>query len=109
MKKFKIPDGQIKRLIGPVGGATAADMITVDGKDVGYMYRDKPINEHDTGWRFFAGEEGSDYINDLNNTGFYDINTIANCDPSIIPYLDEPTGTAWERIPGENEFQRVEK
>jgi len=108
MKKFKIPAGQIKRLIGPVGGATATDMITVDGRDIGYMYRDKPINNSDTGWRFFAGDESPEYISNNSNTEFYDINTVANYDPAIIPYLDESIGTAWERISGTNKFQRVE-
>ena len=75
MKKFRIPAGQIKRLIGPVGGATATDMITVEGRDIGYMYRDKPINNGDTGWRFFAGDESPEYIGNNKNTEFYDVNT----------------------------------
>ena|ERR1700760_2706101 len=108
MKNFKIPGAELVRLIGPIGGATATDTITVDGRDVGYMYRDEPINPIDTGWRFFAGDESLEYIRDNNNTEIYDINTIANYDPSIIPYLDEPPGTAWERIPGTNRFQRIE-
>ena len=109
MKQFKIPVEQIKRLISPVGAATATDMIMVDGKDVAYMYRDMPINEHDTGWRFFAGGESPEYLSNNSNSGFYDINTIANYDPSIIQHLDELPGTAWERITGTNRFQKVEK
>ena len=109
MKKFRIPAGQIKRLIGPVGGATATDMITVEGRDIGYMYRDKPINNGDTGWRFFAGDESPEYIGNNKNTEFYDVNTIVNYDPSIIPYLNEPVGSAWERTPNTNQFIRIEQ
>jgi hypothetical protein len=31
------------------------------------------------------------------NSAIYDINTIANYDPDIIPFLDSPTGSAFER------------
>ena len=109
MKNFKIASDQIVRLIDPIGGATATDMITVEGRDVGYMYRDKPIHNGDTGWRFFAGDESPEYIGNNENTEFYDINTIANYDPSIIPYLNEAIGSAWERIPNTNQFVRIEE
>lgn len=107
MKQFKLKADQIERLIDPIGAATATDMIVVEGKDIGYMYRDNPINDIDTGWRFFAGNESDEYIKNNDNTGFYDINTIANYDPSIIPCLNEPIGTAWERIPDTNRYRRV--
>ena len=109
MKDFKIKAEQIVRLIWPVGAATATYMIMVEGRDIGYMYREDPINDVDIGWRFFAGDESDAYIEDNNNTGFYDINTIANYDPSIIARLDESVGTAWERVPGTNLFRQVER
>ncbi|MCH9693421.1 MAG: DUF2185 domain-containing protein [Gammaproteobacteria bacterium] len=54
----------------------------------------------DSGWRFFTGEETQEYIDDLNNTGIYEVNTIANYDPDIIPYLDAPPGSKFGRIGG---------
>ena len=108
MKKFKIPSQDIVNLIEPIGAATATDMITVEGRDIGYMYREKPINGVDTGWRFFAGFESEEYIKNNSNTGFYHINTIANYDPSIIPYLNGLTGKAWERIPNTKKFKQIE-
>ncbi len=107
MKKFKLSADQIIRLIEPIGAATATDMITVEGKDVGYMYRDNPINDSDTGWRFFSGDEDENYVKNNDNTSIYDINTIANYDPSIMAYLNEPIGSAWERMPNTNKFERV--
>lgn len=106
MKDFKIKAEQIVRLIGPVGTATATDMIMVEGRDIGYMYREDPINDVDTGWRFFAGDESDAYIEDNNNTGFYEINTIANYHPSIIARLDESVGTAWDGCRGPIYFVR---
>jgi hypothetical protein len=83
-KKFKLAAEDIVRLIAHDGGCVATDRITVDGCEVGYMYREDPEEESDTGWRFFAGDESEDYMNDLRNSGVYAVNTIANYDPAIL-------------------------
>jgi hypothetical protein len=72
-------------------------MITVDGHPVRWMYRQEPDNSLDSGWRFFAGLETDSYIDDLSNTAVYDVNTIANYDPTIIQFLSSPCGSAFER------------
>ena len=91
-----------------MGGCFGTDKITVDGMSVGYMYREQPHNNMDSGWRFFSGTEDQDYINNLDNTSVYQVNTIANYDMAIIPYLNSPYGTELERIPGSDRFQIVE-
>lgn len=92
-KKFKLNKGQILDLIAPMGGCMATDKITVDGEPVRYMYREEPDFEFDSGWRFFSGTESQEYVDDSNNMMIYDINTIANYDAAIIPYLQMPKGT----------------
>lgn len=77
----------------------ASDDITVEGKSVGYMYRVEPANTIDSGWVFLSGEETDDYLSDPSNAALYDINTIANYDPEIIPLLDAPIGSAFVRGP----------
>ena len=42
------------------------------------------------------------------NHAIYDVNTIANYDPTIIPLLDEPEGAVFERVPGTANFRPVE-
>jgi len=106
-KRFKLKMSDIVRLIPPMGAATATDKIVVDGMDVGYMYREEPINEADSGWRFFSGTEDEDYIADNNNSDFYDVNIIANYDPAIIQCLDMPIGSQLERIPNTNKYRLV--
>ena len=96
-KKFKIPAADIKPLATGRGGCFATDAITVDGKKVGYMYREEPDFADDSGWRFFAGNESPEYLDDPANTTVYDVNTIANYDAEIIPLLDSPVGSAFER------------
>lgn len=61
------------------------------------MYREEPDGAYDSGWRFFSGEETQEYVDDPNNIMVYDVNTIANYDPAIIPYLDSPYGSAFRR------------
>jgi len=107
-RKFKLGADQIKPLIEPMGGCFATDHITVQGLSVGYMYREAPDFDSDSGWRFFSGTETDDYVNDPDNTTIYEVNTIANYDPTIIPYLDSPVGTQLERIPGTSKFQIVD-
>lgn len=75
-------------------------MITVKGNRVGYMYRQLPQNKCDSGWVFTAGTESQEFMDDANNHGIYNINTIANYDPEIIPLLDSPAGSAFERKNG---------
>ncbi|AYL95562.1 DUF2185 domain-containing protein [Mucilaginibacter celer] len=103
-KNFKLKPEQIKQLITPMGGCLATDKITVDGLGVDYMYREDAHNELDSGWRFFSGTEDQAYVDDPNNTSVYDVNTIANYDPAIIPYLNLPVGAELERVRGTDEF-----
>ena len=107
-KKFKIPGEDIVEIIPNSGGCLATDRITVDGCELGYMYREKTSREGDTGWRFFAGDESPDYLKDSSHSGVYAVNTIANYEPAILAYIDTPAPCAFERIPGSREFRSVE-
>lgn len=106
-KKFALSPDQIKPLAENRGGCFATDMITVEGRKVGYMYREEPDFDVDSGWRFTAGRESRKYMDDADNHGVYDVNSIANFDPEIIPYLDAPAGTAFERDKKSGRFVQV--
>jgi hypothetical protein len=45
----------------------------------------------DSGWRFLSGYESDEYMND----------------PDIVPFLDAPIGSAFERPNGAGEFVEV--
>jgi hypothetical protein len=96
-KKFLKSADQIKPLATGRGGCIATDQILVRGRRVGYMYRERPDNEADSGWRFLAGDESDEYMDDPDNHGIYDVNTVANYDMDIIPYLDSLVGSAFTR------------
>lgn len=107
-RNFKLAAADFVQLLGrPMGAGLATDHITVDGLVVGYMYREEPDGSIDSGWRFLSGLETQDYADVADNWAFYDLNTIANYDPAVIPYLEFEVGTELERIPGTNKFQGI--
>lgn len=78
-------------------GCIVTNRITVEGRKVGYCYREEPDGGWDSGWRFTAGDESDEYMDDPNNAGIYKLNTICNDDPDIIPLLNTPAPCAFER------------
>lgn len=107
-KNFFIPRERMQPLLPPIGGCFATDRIMVDGEKIGYMYRECPDFEEDSGWRFFAGDESDEYIDNLWHTGIYEVNTVANYDPDIIPYLNTAAPCAFEKIAGTHKYHPVD-
>ena len=106
-KIFKLNPEDIKQLVEPMGSCLASDKITIEGFPIGYMYREDPEEENDSGWRFLSGTETQDYIDDPNNSMVFEVNTVANYDTSIIPYLKSRTGMELERVENSNEFTEI--
>ncbi|UHQ19356.1 DUF2185 domain-containing protein [Lysobacter sp. KIS68-7] len=107
MAKYKLSKDDIKPLAEGYGGCIATDKITVEGHPVRFMYRETPDNDVDSGWRFMSGLESDEYMDTPPNHDVYDINTIANYDPTIIPFLDAPEGSAFEKTPESERFIAV--
>lgn len=82
---------------GP-NGCFVTDRISVDGRKVGWCYREKPEKDFpDSGWRFFSGDESEEYIADISHTEICDLNSLCNYDPDVIPLLSAPYGSAFVR------------
>lgn len=112
-KEYYLNPEEIEPLLtdwnGPEG-CIATDRITVEGGKVGYCYRQEPDREDhpwDSGWRFTAGDEDDDYMDDPDNSGIYSLNTICNVDREILPLLRSPYGSAFFRDE-DGAFQPVE-
>lgn len=101
MKEYKLKKEEIIKLVELKGGCIVSDKITIDGLQIGYMYRENPSNESDSGWRFFAGNEDEEYTNNPDHFSIFDLNTICNYDRTIIPYLESEIGSSFEKINGE--------
>jgi hypothetical protein len=103
-KDFILKPEDIKDLIPPMGFCLVSNLITMDGMKVGFMYREKVVDHNDSGWRFLAGSETQEYIDDATTSKIMEVNTVANYDPAIIPYLKNKSEVAFERVEGKDEF-----
>lgn len=104
---FKLRKEYIQNLIPNMGYCFATDKITLEGKKIGYMYRETPDDIMDSGWRFFSGDEDTIYIENPKNIRIYDVNTIANYDKAIIPYLTAPIGSEYVRKKNGEDFHCI--
>jgi hypothetical protein len=89
------------------GYVIASNRVAVERQPVLYMYREPPGSDDDSGWRFFAGTEDQAYADDPHNFALYNCSTIVDIDPSIRPYLDHPSGCAFERSCSSESFRQV--
>lgn len=107
-KKLHLQADQIQALATGLGTCIATDKITVQGLPVRFMYREEAVNGTDSGWRFLSGLESDAYMENANNQGAYDVNIIANIDPSVIPLLASPVGAAFEKAEEGADFQSAD-
>lgn len=82
--------------------------IVDNGYKVGYMCKEEPLNNNDSGWQFLAGNESDKYINDSKNIALLSINEVYGLDKDIWNYLDSPAGSSYIRI-SSNEFEEDHK
>ena len=88
---------EIKPIAVGFGACLVTNRVAIEGRSIGYMYREEPDNEVDGGWRFFAGDEDDAYVDDPSNTSVFNVNTVANHDPAITPHLIAPFGSSFVR------------
>lgn len=75
------------------------EKITKEGWKVGYMERNEPFHEGDSGWSFLAGNENDQYVSDHRNIELISVGTVwQQFDSDIFKYIDMPIGTKLIRI-----------
>jgi len=67
-----------------------------DGAKVGYLYREAPDRDDDSGWRFTAGDESDEYMDDADNAAYVSVGAVLSKDDSFIDLLDAPAGAAFQ-------------
>lgn len=108
-KDYLLTDADAEPVATGLGLCVATDRVTVEGLPVRFMYRETPEFEGDSGWRFCSGmDEDEAYMADPANLAIFEVNTIANLDPSIVLHLIAPVGAAFEKPPGAARFTAVE-
>ncbi len=69
--------------------------ILYEGQNVGYMYRETPEDENDSGWRFSTGYETDEYMGNADNISYVSLGAVLSQDDSVLDYLDLPVGSAF--------------
>jgi len=95
-KEYYEPSIRRKEILGKL--CVASKKVTRDGWKVGFMMREEPNDDQDSGWQFYAGDEDSDYLDDYKNIDLCMTNTIAGIDPAIMKHIDSPVGARFVRV-----------
>lgn len=89
------------------GGCICTNRVAKDGLKVDYMYRVATDREADSGWRFFGGDEDSEYLGVAANSAVLSLGAVADCDPDVIPFLEIPPPCAFEKRPESGTYEQV--
>ncbi len=84
--------------------AYVSKKIIEEGWKVGYMCREEPLNDNDSGWCFMVGNEDDKYMSDYKNIALLSIYELSKIDTDILNYINSPVGTKLIRI-SSNEFE----
>jgi hypothetical protein len=82
--------------------------ILTDREKVGYLYREDPDQDDDSGWRMTAGDESDEYMEDSGNLSYVSLGAVLTVDDSFVGLLDSPAGAAYGRDPESGEFVPVD-
>jgi hypothetical protein len=90
------PDNIVERYIKR---CFVTNRVLRDGVLVGYLYREEPEHEDDSGWRITANDESDEYMDDSANSAYVSLGAVLNEDASFVHLLDSPAGSAFIRDP----------
>ena len=71
--------------------------ILYEARPVGYLYREEPDHDDDSGWRFTAGDETDEYMEDTNNSSYVSLGAVLREDDSYLSLLEREAGVAFAR------------
>ena len=101
-REYYEPSIRRKEILGRL--CVVSKKVTRDGWKVGFMMREEPNDDQDSGWQFYAGDEDNDYLDDYKNIDLCMVNSIAGIDPAVMKYIDNPVGSRFVRVSSE-EFE----
>ena len=98
-KAWYVPDEREWVQLLPHNGGCIVSKQIEEGRAIGYMYRDEDTSDKwpDTGWRFFAGDETDEYVNNPGHASIWSLNTVCNLYPYILGYVEAGGGSAFGR------------
>ncbi len=81
--------------------------ILEDGELVGYLYREEPDEERDSGWRLTANDQSDEYMSKSENVAYVSLGAVLSRDDSFRELLDAPSGSAFMRNPETGDYEPV--
>jgi len=76
---------------------------------VGYLYREEPESDEDSGWRIMCGDESDEYMDSSDNISFVSLGAVLRQDDRIVNLLEEPIGSVFEFNSATESFNRVDE
>ena len=71
--------------------------ILYQGEKVGYLYREDPDADDDSGWRMNTGTETDEYMDNADNISYVSLGAVLREDASIVHLLEREPGSAFAR------------
>jgi hypothetical protein len=81
--------------------------VLYEGYPVGYLYREEPDEEKDSGWRITSNTESDEYMDDIENIAYVSLGAVLSKDDSFVDLLEQPSGSAFARNKQTGEFVPV--
>lgn len=66
-----------------------------EGYRVGYLYREDPDEENDSGWRITSNTETEAYMDESDHVAYVSLGAVLNRDDAFIGLLEQPVGSAF--------------
>ena len=79
-----------------------------DGVPVGYLYREAPERDDESGWCISAGDETDEYMVDDSKISYVSLGAVLNRDDSFIGLLKAPVGSVFVRNKVSGAFEPVD-
>lgn len=71
--------------------------VLYDGAPAGYLFREEPEHDDDSGWRIAANDESQEYMADPDNVHYVSLGAVLNRDDAFVDLLNSPIGSAFFR------------
>ena len=96
LRKYCEPSIRRKELMSKL--CVVSKKVTREGWKVGFMLREEPGDDEDSGWQLFAGDEDDEYTDNIDNMELCPIYSITGIDPVLMEHWESPVGTRLVRI-----------
>jgi hypothetical protein len=103
-----IPDPSAREFEQYLKRCFVTHRVLEDGQKPRYVYREAPDREDDSGWRYLAGDESDEYMDNAQNTFYIAVGKVLNLDRTLIEIFNEPEGR-WSWSEATMTWQKVEE